>query len=54
VIKVFDELEDFPPKSLGRFGHWRPRRYLDASPRVQGSRKLNPELDQLRGVGSGR
>jgi hypothetical protein len=24
AIQVFDELEGFPPKSLGRFGHWRP------------------------------
>jgi hypothetical protein len=31
-----------------------PYGYLDASPRFQGSRKLNPELEQLRGIGSGR
>jgi hypothetical protein len=54
VIQGFDELEGFPPKSLGRFGHWRPHRYPDASPRFQGSRKRNPELDHLRGVGSER
>jgi hypothetical protein len=53
VIQVFDELEGFPPKSLGRFGHRHPPT-VSMHRRFEGSRKLDRELDQLRGVGSGR